>query len=139
MNRVLIVLAAAGVTFVVSNNPSAAQDFTGAVTPAMTFGSSTDFASGSEPKVSALRRVVSEAAILRYRVALKLTVAQEKYWPAAASALRALARQSQLDENVVRRYAPAVKPLIASLNDEQKQVAMSLAQQAGLAQYASLF
>jgi hypothetical protein len=86
-----------------------------------------------------LRKIASEVALLRYRTALKLSAAQEKYWPAAASALRALARQAELNEAVVRRYAPAVKPLIASLNDEQKQVAMGLAAQAGLSQYASMF
>ena len=138
MNRLLIALAAAGVAFALSSNLSNAQEFTNSTT-ATTANASTDCASGSEHKVSALRKVASEAAILRYRIALKLTSAQERYWPAAASALRALSRQGQLDETVVRRYAPAMKPLIASLNDEQKQVAMNLAAQAGLAQYASLF
>lgn len=90
-------------------------------------------------KPSFARRVVSEIEILRYRTALRLTAAQQKYWPAAASALRALARQEHVDEAAVRRYAPGLRPLIASLDDQQKQVAMGLAQQAGLAQYASLF
>ena len=35
--------------------------------------------------------------------------------------------------------ARLLKPLIASLNDEQRQVAMGIAAQAGLAQYAALF
>ena len=43
-------------------------------------------------RVSALKVAMSEVAILRYRTALKLTAAQEKYWPAVASALRALAQ-----------------------------------------------
>ena len=138
MNRLLIALAAAGAMLAVSSNLSNAEDFNNTTSPAMA-NASADFGSSSEHKVSALRKVASEAAILRYRVALRLTAAQERYWPAAASALRALSRQAQLDEAVVRRYAPAMKPLIASLNDEQKQVAMGLAQQAGLAQYASMF
>jgi hypothetical protein len=90
-------------------------------------------------KVSAWRIAVSEVAIARYRVALKLTAAQEKYWPAVASALRSLARQPQIDETAVRRIAPSMSPLLASLDDNQKQIAMSLVEKAGLAQYASLF
>jgi hypothetical protein len=90
-------------------------------------------------KASAWRIAVSEVAIARYRVALKLTAAQEKYWPAVAGALRTLARMEQIDENAVRRVAPSMSPLLASLDDHQKQVAMSLVQRAGLAQYASLF
>ncbi len=90
-------------------------------------------------KVSAWRIAVSEVAIARYRAALKLTAAQEKYWPAVAGALRTLARLQQVDETAVRRVAPSVSPLLASLDDNQKQVAMGLVQQAGLAQYASLF
>jgi hypothetical protein len=132
------ILAVATLALASSISPSAAQQLVDAPSaePALTTGS---FDTNAEPKTSALRRVASEVAILRYRTALKLTAAQEKYWPAAASALRALARQAQLDETVVRRYAPAVKPLIASLNDQQRQVAMGLAQQAGLAQYAAMF
>jgi len=111
---------------------------------AQQFDSASGFANAADPsahevKPSIARRVASEVAILRYRAALKLTAAQEKYWPAAASALRALTRQAQIDESVVRRYAPGMRPLIASLDDHQKQVAMGLAAQAGLSQYASLF
>lgn len=91
------------------------------------------------PKVSAWRIAMSEVAIARYRMALKLTAAQEKYWPAVASALRHLARQPQIDEATVRHVAPSMSPLLASLDDHQKQVAMTLVQKAGLAQYASLF
>jgi len=118
--------------------PAAAQEFSN---PPVTTGSvgSSDFNTGSEQKVSAYRKIASEAALFRYRLALKLTAAQEKYWPAAAAALRALSRQNELNETVVKRYAPAVRPLIASLNDEQRQVAMGLAAQAGLGQYAALF
>jgi hypothetical protein len=39
----------------------------------------------------------------------------------------------------VRRVAPSVQPLLASLDDRQRQVAMNLVQRAGLAQYAALF
>jgi len=139
MTRLSIVLAVAGLaTAVAVSTPTFAQEFSN---PPVTTGSvgSSDFNAGPEQKVSTYRKIASEVALLRYRTALKLTAAQERYWPAAAAALRALSRQSELNETVVKRYAPAVRPLIASLNDEQRQVAMGLAPQAGLAQYAALF
>lgn len=89
--------------------------------------------------VSALRIAMSEVAILRYRAALKLKAEQEKYWPAVASALRALAREPNVDEAAMRRFAPAVQPLLVSLDESQKQVAMGFVQKAGLTQYASMF
>ena len=89
--------------------------------------------------VSMFRAAMSEVAILRYRSALKLKAEQEKYWPAVASALRALAREPQVTEASVRRFAPAVAPLLATLDDNQRQVAMTIAQKAGLTQYASAF
>lgn len=82
---------------------------------------------------------MSEVAILRYRSALKLKAEQEKYWPAVANAFRALAREPEITEAAVRRFAPAVSPLLATLDDNQRQVAMSIAQRAGLSQYASMF
>ncbi len=88
---------------------------------------------------SLFRTAMSEVALLRYRAALKLKAEQEKYWPAAASALRALAREPQVTEAAVRRFAPAISPLLATLDDHQRQVAMNIAQRAGLAQYASMF
>ena len=90
-------------------------------------------------KPSVWRIAASEVAIARYRAALKLTAAQEKYWPAVASALRTLARMQHVDENAVRRVAPSISPLLASLDERQKQTAMNLVQRAGLAQYAALF
>lgn len=89
--------------------------------------------------VSMFRAAMSEVAILRYRSALKLKAEQEKYWPAVASALRALAREPQVTEASVRRFAPAVAPLLATLDDSQRQVAMSIAAKTGLTQYASAF
>jgi hypothetical protein len=90
-------------------------------------------------RVSVLRSAISEVAILRYRAALKLKADQEKYWPAVANALRALSREPQVTEAAVRRVAPQVQPLLNSLDDQQRQVAMGIAQRAGLMQYAALF
>ena len=89
--------------------------------------------------VSALKIAMSEVAIMRYRAALKLKAEQEKYWPAVAAALRALAREPNVDDAAVRRFLPAVQPLVATMDDSQKQVAMGFVQKAGLTQYASLF
>ncbi|MBU4569667.1 MAG: hypothetical protein KJ833_11980 [Alphaproteobacteria bacterium] len=90
-------------------------------------------------KMSMFQSAMSEVAIMRYRAALKLKGEQEKYWPAVASALRVLAREPQVNEAAVRRFAPAASALFARLDDNQKQTAMGLVQRAGLTQYASLF
>ena len=50
-----------------------------------------------------------------------------------------LAREPQVNEAAVRRFAPAASALFARLDEDQKRTAMSLVQQAGLQQYASLF
>lgn len=89
-------------------------------------------------KPSTLRAAISEVAILRCRAALKLRAEQEKYWPAVATALRKLAR-GPVTEEAIREAAPAVSPLLATLDERQRQIAMSFAQRAGFAQYASLF
>lgn len=94
---------------------------------------------GGSQHVSAWRVAISEVAIARYRAALRLTAAQEKYWPAVANALRHLARLPEINEAAVRHVAPSMSPLIATLDDHQKQVAINMAARAGLAQYASLF
>jgi hypothetical protein len=95
-------------------------------------------ASVQPAKVSTLRIAMSEVAIMRCRAALKLKAEQVKYWPAVAAALRALSR-GPVTEEAVRRAAPAVTPLLATLDDRQREVAMNFAQRAGLTQYASLF
>jgi hypothetical protein len=95
--------------------------------------------SAPAPRVSAWRVAISEVAIARYRLALKLTAEQEKYWPAVANALRHLARLPEINEAAVRRVAPSVSPLLSRLDDHQKQVAMNLVSSSGLGQYASLF
>lgn len=90
-------------------------------------------------QVSTWRVVISEAVIQRCRAALNLNAEQKKHWPAVAQALRALAREPVISEAVVRRFAPAAAPLLASLDERQRQIAMKFAHRIGLAQYASLF
>lgn len=96
-------------------------------------------ATAKPARVSVFKAAMNEVAIMRYRAALKLKADQEKYWPAVANALRALAREPQVNEAAVRRFAPAASALFARLDDDQKQTAMRLVQKAGLTQYASLF
>jgi hypothetical protein len=96
-------------------------------------------ATAKPARVSVFKAAMNEVAIMRYHAALRLKADQEKYWPAVASALRALAREPQLSEAAVRRFAPAASALFARLDDDQKETAMRLVQKAGLAQYASLF
>ncbi len=109
--------------------PVAAQEVTASVAPVE--------APAKPAHVSAFKIAMSEVAILRYRAALKLKAEQEQYWPAVANALRALAREPNVDEAAVRRMAPAIQPLFMVLDDNQKQIAKGLVQKAGLTQYAS--
>lgn len=128
-NFVLAIVAVAALSSV--SAPAFAQEaaaYTGAET-----------AAPAPKKLSMYQSAMSEVAILRYRTALKLKTEQMKYWPAVASALRALAREPQVNEAAVRRFAPAASALFARLDDQQKQTAMSLVQRAGLQQYASMF
>lgn len=98
-----------------------------------------EIAAPQPKKLSVFQSAMSEVAIMRYRAALKLKAEQVKYWPAVANALRVLAREPQVNEAAVRRFAPAASALFASLDEDQKRTAMNLVQRAGLQQYASLF
>jgi len=83
---------------------------------------------------------------------LRLTPAQERYWPAVESALRSLVRQSA-DEDAsggfvhrvkaraatiasnaaaLRRVLSAARPLIRTLDEDQKRDAMALARSLGI-------
>jgi hypothetical protein len=121
---------------IAASSPVLAQDFTGSLGASSAMPSE---AAAPKKKLSMFQSAMSEAAILRYRSALKLKAEQMKYWPAVANALRVLAREPEVNEAAVRRFAPAASALFASLDDDQKRVAMNLVQQAGLQQYAALF
>lgn len=118
---------------IAAGSPVFAQDFTGSL------GASPTETTAPKKKPSMFQSAINEVAIVRYRSALKLKADQMKYWPAVASALRALAREPEVNEAAVRRFAPAASALFASLDEDQKRTAMSLVQQAGLQQYAALF
>ena len=87
----------------------------------------------------------------RIRNVLKLTQEQERYWRPVEAALREIARHQGpvesdgfvrrvsrhvvsivLDSAAVGRLVVAARPLIAKLNDEQKQAAGQLAEEMGL-------
>ena len=87
----------------------------------------------------------------RIRSVLRLTPEQERYWRPVEVALRDLARHQERTESdgfvhrisrqvvsivlnsaAVERLVVAARPLIANLNDEQKQAAGQLAQEMGL-------
>ena len=60
---------------------------------------------------------LTEGHIAQAKAALRLTPAQERHWPRVAAALRAIGRQS--------------KPLLRTLNAEQKHTAMAMVQSVG--------
>jgi len=89
--------------------------------------------------------------IARVKRVLQLTPDQERYWPPVEAALRDIARRQgeteqtglvhrishrvvsiALDGVAVGRLARAARPLIERLSDDQKQVALTLAQEMGL-------
>lgn len=100
---------------------------------------------------AAPRPVSAAIDVERIRNVLQLTQEQERYWRPVEAALRALARHQEqaesdgfvhrvsrrlvqivLDSAAVERLAVAARPLIARLDDRQKQAAGQLAQEMGL-------
>jgi hypothetical protein len=101
--------------------------------------------------VSAQPQEAAAVDIARVKRVLMLTPEQEAYWPPVEAALRALARRQAaaepaglvrrishrvvsivLDGAAIKRLAAAARPLIATLRDDQKQMALGLAQEMGL-------
>jgi hypothetical protein len=83
---------------------------------------------------------LTESHIAQAKAALRLTPAQERHWPRVAAALRAFARQgngaaSQI--NGARRVISAARPLLRSLDAEQKQAAMMMVRSLGFGHLAS--
>jgi hypothetical protein len=87
----------------------------------------------------------------RIKSVLRLTPEQERYWQPVEAALRGIARQQAHSESdgfmrrvsrqvvsivlnsaAVERLVAAARPLIAKLDDQQKQAAGQLAQEMGL-------
>jgi len=102
--------------------------------------------------------VISEAQIARFKSALKLTPAQEQLWAPIEVELRQITRigsrgESEgivqrirsrfrtivLDVAALRRLGAAARPLLMSLDDEQKQKALQISRTMGMASLASVF
>ena len=102
--------------------------------------------------------VVREAQIARFKTALKLTPAQEQLWAPIDAELRRITqtgprsesegiiqrirsrfRTIVLDITALRRLGKVARPLLMSLNDEQKQRAMRVARTMGMSSLASVF
>ena len=100
---------------------------------------------------AAQRPMSASIDVERIRNVLRLTHEQERYWRPVEAALRELARHQEpvesdgfvrrvsrrvvsivLNSAAVERLVVAARPLIAKLNDEQKQAAGQLAQEMGL-------
>jgi hypothetical protein len=99
--------------------------------------------------------VLTESHIVRLKHALRLTASQERHWRTLEAVLRdiALRRQSDettglvqrvrarvrnyvLDASAVARISAAARPLINSLDDDQRREGMQVVQAMG---FASLF
>jgi hypothetical protein len=114
-------------------------------------GTSGAFAGDRTGAIAAQPQEAAAVDIARVKRVLMLTPEQEAYWPPVEAALRALARRQAaaeptglvrrishrvvsvvLDGAAIRHLAIAARPLIAALRDDQKQMALGLAQEMGL-------
>jgi hypothetical protein len=83
---------------------------------------------------------VTKADIAAYKAALKLTPIQQVYWVPVAAALKALPAEGNsinVDAQSFGRLKHLLRPLFASLDEDQKRVALAIAQRLGFAQFAS--
>jgi len=102
--------------------------------------------------------VISETQIARFKAALKLTPAQERLWIPIEAELHQITRTGQrsesegivqrirsrfraivLDVSALRRVGKAARPLLMSLDFEQKQTALQLSRTMGMSSLASIF
>lgn len=125
----------------------------------VTIGSSVavaDNIEGGESRLTQSGFALTQAHIARFKSVLKLTPAQEQFWPAVERAFRDMQRGSDETPGLVqgianraasfggnamalRRLAAAAYPLIQSLDDGQKQNAIALARSLGLEKLAFAF
>ena len=101
---------------------------------------------------------ISQAQIARFKAALKLTPAQEQLWAPIEAELRQITRtglrsESEgivqrirsrfrtivLDVQALRRLGDVARPLLKSLDDEQKQRGLQVARTMGMSSLASVF
>ena len=107
----------------------------------------------SKPAPQKSYALLSDAQIAGIKERLKLSSAQESYWPAVESALRAVARKihvtRQVDPNAtgapidpdaeeVQQLKSAAMPLLFQLREDQKREVRTLARIIGLEKVASM-
>jgi len=98
---------------------------------------------GYEAPAAARAPVVTSGHIARLKAALRLMSAQHRHWPAVEAALRGLSSGSRSvnaavsQAKALRRVASAARPLIASLNEQQKQDGMRVIRALGFSSLAS--
>src|SRR5712692_7256977 len=103
--------------------------------------------------------VLTDAHIARLKAVLRLTPAQEKYWPPVEAALRDIVRHRRehaagpprlelassepagpaVDNGKLRRAAAVALPLIVTLDEAQKRSALRLVRSLGLDSAGSIF
>ena len=102
--------------------------------------------------------MMSLAQVSRLKSALKLTAAQQQFWPAIERAFHEISQAQEaatsqsfvqgvksrvasigLNALALRRLASAAYPLIRTLDDEQKQSGLAFARSAGLHSVAAAF
>lgn len=108
----------------------------GAVALAVVGTSMSVVAPASAQQLASASAGVSAAQIGQLKSMLNLTAEQEVYWPAVEAALRQ-ARPSAFDASGMKRLLAAARPLIKSLDENQKRTAMRLAQSLGFAHVAA--
>ncbi len=123
--------------------------------PAFADSLGTEFEKGAH-QLERSSLVISETQIARFKAALKLTPAQEQLWAPIDAELRQITRQRSEPEGIVqrirnrfrsivldvaalRRLGNAARPLLMSLDDEQKQKALQISRTMGMSSLASVF
>jgi hypothetical protein len=107
----------------------------------------------SKPAVQKTYALLSDVQIAGIKERLKLSAAQESYWPAVESALRAVARKIHTtrqtdpsaagtpidpDAEEVQQLKSAAMPLLFQLREDQKREVRALARLIGLEKVASM-
>jgi hypothetical protein len=132
-----------------------------------TIGSSLAFADSIETNPGQRARlstqsqlIMTQAQVARFKSVLKLTAAQEQYWPAVELAFQQIIREQFHDETAapslaqrignralamgvsalaVKRLISAAYPLIQTFDEGQKQSALAVARSMGLESVAAAF
>lgn len=107
---------------------------------------------GAAEHAGTTNEIISEINIVRIKNALRLTAIQQPYWGPVEATLIDISRQQKLQAEsdgffrrisrravaialnsaAIARLAAAARPLVAVLDDEQRQVALRIAQEMGL-------